>query len=632
MSKSKRSETQAGGQTPAAGAPESHDDEELLHVPKWTSGWRFYLMLGLMVFVLIIFVVPDQFMGLFQSRTDPRSNVYARWNHPSEGQVDVSVRELTTWRREIDDFFYVQGLGRVRFEDEDLIRMLVMIELAEDAGIYVADQELGEAILQGAPGTRGFGTGDVYRSALAQASISAAQYETTLRKVMIANRFQGMLAAAIGFPDMEEVEETWKQNHPQFAFDYVALKTADLMSDPAVAVPSDEELKEWYDGLEDFELQQKFRADFSPETIRADVAVFYTDAETPEALLAAFPDEEDLDPEEQAQEYYNLWTHVRFKRPEQKEDEAEARNRLYFPFEEVEEAARKEAPVYNALEAWRASLAERAADGETIDFAAEAAEYGLAVQPADEGLTIEEWRTADAWGGDFVANAVSTADRTSGVPRAVTVQEDGLYLVRVTERVPSQAPAFTDARDRVAEEWQKVKVGELAVERLTAVRDSLAERPAELGPDEPWNPTVDHDAFAAAVQAAGYELRKKDWYDPRAEMSMTVVSEDPVKQFFRFNPLLLSYEADVVPPAELSFQGDHAFLIRAYGEREPQQVNIGPNELTALRQQAGGQAIADFSERELSSLKWFRERYDLWINPEFVEDEEPAPEEPAPAS
>ncbi len=632
MSKSKRSATQAGGQTPETGAHDSQDDGEILHVPKWTSGWRFYVMLGLMVFVLVIFVVPDQFIGLFTSRTDPGAAVYARWSHPSDGETTVTIRELTSWRREIDDFFYAQGLGRVRFEDEDLVRMLIMIELAEDAGVYVSDQELGEAILQGAPGTRGFGSGDVYRSALAQASMSAAQYEDTLRKVMIANRFQGLLASAIGFADMADVEATWKEAHPQLAFDYVALRTDDLLDDPAVSVPDDEELKAWYDGLEAFELRQKFNAEFLPETIRADVAVYRTGDEAPQALLSTHSGPPGVDPEEQAQEYYNLWTHVRFKRPEQKEDAAEARDRLYFPYEEVAEDARREAPIYHALDAWRISIGDRLADGETIDFSAEAAALGLQVQPAGDARTVEDWRTDDTWGGDFVANAVSTADRSTGVPRAVTVQEDGLYVVRVTERVPSQAPPFADIRDRVAEEWKKARVGELAVERLTAVRDALAERPADLGPDEDWNPQVDHETFAQAVAAAGLELSKKDWYDPRVAMTTAVVSQDPVKQFFRFNPLLMTYEADVVPPAELSFQGDAAFLLRAYGEREPARVDIDPAELASLRQQAGIEAINDFSERELASLKWFRERYGLWINPEFVQEDEEAAEEPAPAS
>ena len=634
MSKSKRSATRPADPKPdTTAASDSHSDEELLHVPKWTSGWRFYLMLGLMVFVLVIFVVPDQFMGLFTSRTDPGSQVYASWNHPEAGKVDISLRELTSWRREIDDFFYAQGMGRVRFEDSDLVRMLLMMELARENGIYVSDQDLGRAILEGGSGTRGFGSKDVYLGSLAQAGVSAKQYERTLRKVMVANRFQGLLAAAIGFPDMEDVERTWKEAHPQYAFDYVAVAVEDLRSDPAVSVPDDEELKGWYDGLEQFELRQKFGADYTPETIRAHIAAVRADEEPPAALLEAYPAAEDVDPEAQAREYYDTWTHVRFKRAEQKEDAAEARDRLYLPFDEVAETARREAPVYHALGAWRESLVERAGKGETIDFAAEAADLGLSVHPADEARTIEAWRADDTWGGDFLANAVSTADRTTGLPGSVTVQADGLYLVHVAERVPSQPPAFVDARERVVEEWQKQRAGEIAVERLTAVRDGLGERPAELGPDEDWNPTADPDTFAQAVADAGFTLQTKDWYDPRAQMAMPVVSEDPVEQFFLFNPLLTTYQADVVPPAELSFQGDTAFLLRAHGKREPEELDINPNEFAALCGQAGNQAVSDFSERELASLKWFEERYGLWINPEFIETEEtPESEEPVPAS
>ncbi|GEM_PF-1036546 len=295
--------------------PDHHDD--LIVVPKGKSKLQFMLTLGLLLFVLLIFSVGDSLQnamgGLFGGEdTNP---IYLSWTDPTT-QVKHEV-EYEDFRRRFTGLDTLHSIGvfqprhvpegkkRPRVTPEDVGLVLVLDQMASDAGIEVSDGEFQQSLL----GL--FQTAANVTATARQRRLTVPALERLLRDQMRVEKLMIYLnIGATAGADAEKVEALWKEQHPQFAFQYAEVEGAQYMDQALASVPADEELQEWFHAQPLFEQQRHF----TEESFRGLVA--YASLDEPfdaTALLERFPAPEGLDPDVQARSYYNRFNNVRFK-------------------------------------------------------------------------------------------------------------------------------------------------------------------------------------------------------------------------------------------------------------------------------------------------------------------------------
>jgi hypothetical protein len=605
--------------------PREKAPEEVVHVPRWISRWRFVLVLGLMVFVLIIFVVPQQFMDLFRPRAEA-PGPHMVWNDPVRGRVEYSPAEWREEMRKLGSFWTVQGLNaREALTDSNVAYLLVADALAQNAGVAVTDQELARAILQGEPGMfrmQPFLSREIYESSLRRVRVKPSDFEDSLRRILRVTRFDNLLQAATAVPEPAEIERLWKERHQLHAFDLVPVPVADFGDEAEAALPDEAGLAEWYAALENPRVH--FADAWIPERVAAELAGYHGGEEsTPARLLERFPRPEDTDLEALGKAYYDRFAYVRFARPMPTEPPPPGEEMFLsgaYPYEEVAEQALLEARILAATREWLEDLRARLAKGETVDLASEAAELGLVSIVEAEPVAQAGWTERH---GDELASAVFTAP-PSGLAPEVIVGKRGLFIARVLDRQPPSAPPLEAVREQALELWKKEKAAELAKARLGELRAKLAAaeppEPPQGAPEPPpgGEPVkVSAEEFAAAATELGLEPVQQDYFDPLRAADAPADSLPPA-QGFLVSALrgpgyeLYTMETDQVSEPLLDAAGETAWLVRKAGQREPEAADIRPSEVAELEQAAVAANYGELREKVLS-LEVFRERYGLRV-------------------
>ncbi len=301
--------------TSASTSPKGHDD--LIIVPKGRSKTQFFLTLGLLIFVLLIFTVGGSFQtsmgGLFGGEeTNP---VYVAWTDPlTQQRHEVHYDEF---QRRFTGLDTLHGMGafqprhapegkrRPRVSPEDVGLMLVLDQLAEGAGIEVGQRELTEFL------KNAFQTTENMQLLARQRRMTVPALQDLLQKQLRVSKLMGFLAmgASAGAP-AEDVQELWFEQHPQFQFQYTEVEGEQFLAQAESSIPNDEDLLAWFHEQPLFKQQQHF----SEETYEGLVAYAPLDGEFDSTtLLERFPAPEGLDPQVQARSYYNRFNNVRFK-------------------------------------------------------------------------------------------------------------------------------------------------------------------------------------------------------------------------------------------------------------------------------------------------------------------------------
>lgn len=604
---------------PAEGVPVASADDEVVHVPKGKSKLRYLLTLGLMLFVLVIFTVGDQFAGTFSRGPSP-TGTYMTWVHPTAGTQAVSYVDFVNAKRQVEEFFRAQGqrTGREQTEDANITYLLITDRLARDAGMEVARTEIARMLREGQRGLCApFFSKENYLAALSSQDVTPASFESTLAWLVRVTRFEGLTLYAMATPAPSAVEQVWKDQHNEYAFDLVGLKRDDLRSEAALEEPDEAALAAWYDALEAGEKGRLFREHFTPERISAELLSWTPGSPLPTGLLERFPAPEGTDPAVSGRNYYDLFQHVRYLRPEPAAEEGtetaagELQDLLYLPYEDVAAAAADEARVRGALEALLADLRARKSAGETLDLQALAAELGLAHQ--NDGLP----RSVDAW-AEVVDSELVIYLRTPGegnLLRQSVVGSTRLWLGQVLERLPSAPPAFEDVRDVAREAWLDQRSAELARERLAKVYAALLAKagsaPAEGAPEPALVDAADAD-FSAALAEAGLTAQSIDWFDPARDAEAT--DADPARAFLRDGYFpgapLYSLAAGQVAAPQAARDGETVWLVRGRGKREPAELALRPAEYESLRQSALFDGLSKVYER-VNGIEALTARYQV---------------------
>ena len=552
----------------------SHDspahDDDLIIVPKGRSKWQFYSTIGLLLFVLLIFTVGGSVQDVLGGAVggEDTNPVHVSWTDPMtqvrhEVRYDVFQRRFTG----LDTLHAVgafqprhvpEGKRRPRVSPEDAGLVLVLDQMATDAGIEVSDSEFLQFLLSS------FQTSENLRSFARQRRMTVPSFEALLRDHLRVAKLMSFLAmGATAGADSDDVEMLWNEQHPQYAFQYAQVEGAKYLDQARAALPADEDLLDWFHAKPLFQQQ----VHFTEESFSGMVA--YASLDEPfdaTALLERFPAPEGLDPEVQARSYYNRFNNVRFKNevpvedtavpdegepapvdeateeggsedfpapaPQDDEGEAEAAEvaentedtqdviqedvavdsgealvvdepeevPLYKPFEEVSEQCLREAPLHAALTAWFGDLRMRmsaAPEDAPLDFATEAEAAGLTVVRIDEPLTRAQLEEQEGWGGKFLSNQFTYA-LEGDLLSSVILEEGAIIAGQLTSKVARQEPPIDQIREAVGEEWAQEHAVNLAVETLEALRDGLGERPSteEDAADDTADDTAADDTVA----------------------------------------------------------------------------------------------------------------------------------------
>ena len=665
--------------------------DDVVIVPRDRNPMFFLLMIALLIFLLIIFIVPGAMIaavgGGGGGGTEEGIADYLSYQLPIDGQLVTEEMDQGTFidrRMQIDkvvemDPFLLLPLGIIPgrggdLEEEDHARLVFLDRLAEVSGVYVPREDLIEHLKTVV--TRSFqGNLEAYKQyfAASRDRVSSQEFEEELARVLRARRFVTMLSEIPRVADPGWIEETWANERKDRRFEYATLAVEDVAEEVRTEGIEDEALQAWFDEREEFQ-RQAYLTDERRTVSFAVVRDF--DAFDPTALLAKYPTAEGTDPDEQAEDYYSRVFLDRFRfDPEEnvqgpdlpgtegdetgeegessegdaapQEDPVEDDQiKEYLEYEEVAEAAKREAPIYFALQDWSDSLQDRTFAGEEIDFAAEAAELGIEVLTTDS-LTSDELVAFDGFDTEPIANDVRITSE-GNVGSQLIGTEDAIGVFHVDAVEAPEIPPVTEIREEVFEEWVEETAEARALERLNAIRDAFEEFEPEEDEDEafPRQPLTDADgeevpyrradseAFRAACEAAGLTVAVRDWFDRRGPTVADPDATEPAHLYLRGNREGVDAEEGEVLQPGLTTGRDLAILARKDGEREVPLERMSPNDYTTYKARSENSAAGQFrNSLDFASLeeRFGLKLYDSRSDEERARDEAREAGEDAPA-
>ena len=655
------------------GAEETHHTlDEVIDVPTGTSPLKYALMIILVIFLIAIFAINP---STFQSATRGGSESYMTWTVPGQGLSELTGSEFIQEKRKLDSLLKLFRQGNL--EDSDVARYIVLADLAANSGIAVTDGELTERLRDFA---EAFGGKQGLEAYMMRSPGRVTGFQETVRRKMSGDRYLQMILALASHVDPTKVEKGWRESHQEYAYDFVGIEVANLIEDALAEVPDDAALATWLAELSAGE-QSQFN---EPPRISAELVGFLIGGEnTAVGLLARFPEvadvevpdeapdeataepaddaaasdeteseEEEASPEEGdglAKLYYDNVFYLRFARPAPAEGEpALGIAARFLRFEEAKELAEAEAPIYFALKRWLEDVQLREAEGTPVNLALEASELGLSYLPADQAYSRPEWTTVEGWGGPRLGGRIDQLG-PGELGSGLLIETGALFVARQKDRVEAYLPELAAIRDKVVAAWADQRAGEMAVERLVALRDSFAppaeeasddaeeasDEDAEVADAEDVNaedvnaedvdaeevaamlPSATEAEFKEAVAALGLEVARRPYMEQSMLFTLDPDKNDPGHTFIRMRSNLVDLEAGKFAEPGLNPTKERAYLIRAVGKRDPEAWRLSPGDFDQASQMAEYEAQLAFMESNLSDEAIFAE-----VGMELDDDEE----------
>ena len=590
-----------------------HEDD-LIVVPEGQSRLRYLATIGLVLFLLIIFVVADTFQASLTGGGGQEDPVYLTWTDPISGEAQqVLESEFFSTSRNLtimgsfglyfpDSAVYGEAPaprnGAPKPTEEDIASFLVFEDIARDTGVAVSRSEH-VALLKAV-----FGNNAGIQQAAANARMPVEQLEDMIRRIERVSKLRNLMMAAVVVPDSEAIEAQWKEDNPLFKFQVVTTATEPFMDQARSEAPDDEALTTWFHELPIFRQQTLF----TQPTVTPDVAYVPLGEGAgfdPAALLAAYPAPEGTDLEEQARSYHTQNRSTRFRVPADQQQTTIGEDgekivrdtpKLFYDLEEVREQVDYEAPIHAALRALLTDLQDRSSQGEEVDLSAEAAKYGLTFFEGPEGgFEREAVATQEPWGSPLAAGQLIFAEEGSILP-SVLVSEKALSIARSRAKRDREEPPFADIREDVLGMWAEERSKEIAVETLDGVREVLAARPEDVDAAD-WRPEIAIDDLRTLATEAGYSVVERDWLERNSVPNDDFNAATPVQRFLRGNVDMHGLEPGQVAPAVASPAGDEVYLVRLEGKQEQAVDGIGAQTLLQLRGAARSEDRREFGAK-----------------------------------
>lgn len=597
---------------PPAEAHKGLLDEDHLKVPTGIPRWQFVTLVALMIVMLIIFIIPgSSFPGM--GGGGDRNPVAVTWQRPGHGKVEWHEFEVLSSMRQISNALRVDpllglqaGIEINRPERADFVRIMVLDQLASDAGIRITDKDLA-AHIRSSLQFSGASDQDFIQG-VRNLGLDQRSVEETMRRVLRGVRFVQMLGFAAGVPDPAAIEEQWHKEHVELAFDYTSVDVASLRDEARADMPDDAGLEAWFEGLD-----EAAKDAFKTLERRTFEVVRFRDADThpATALLEAFPEDvpEGAEPtpiEDLAQRYYDRVYFVRFQKTDMGEEiEPGQRPAQWYSREEADRQLVAEAPIYFAMQRWLDGLKKRVAEGQgpNIDLLAEATKYGLDHRRVED-VTKEDVAKLDDIGDDILAGQVFGLENDGDLSYGLFASKSGICFVRLISRSEGALPPFAEIRDEVAEKWLEPRMNELALERLRTLREGfesfVPEVPEGQQPDTKRHFKASADAFRTAVEGAGLEFGHRAWLDQRGNTTDDPQWELPAHRFiasFGFSRGFNAMAEDEVAEPSLSADSKTAYLVRKAGQREVPIDHMSPRDFERMKTQSRSSAMFEMAQK-----------------------------------
>ena len=593
---------------PAADAKTAHVEDELIHAPEGRSKTRWLLGVLLVMLLLTTFTVGDEVVKTLTGE-GRGSKAFFRWNHPTEGVKKVTAPDFLTEKQNYNKLFGMLGLNRSGSRDrsdDETAAFLVNSDLAERAGIHITNDELKKYILGH------FVTAQAYQAVRENFRISAKDFEETLRRALCTERYQVLLSSAITVADPAEIEKSWKNQHQEYAFDYVELPVANVMEEAKAKPITPEELKAYYDALP----QARKDSFKTPARLAAEVVgIGIAETVNTELLFAKYPRPKDEDPDLKAKEYYEDFGFSRFRNPHPNFPPGKQPTQadLIKPFDEVKEIAKRESRLYNSLSDWSKAMLDREGKGMEVNLAGEAAALGLGFHKEEAPLEADLWRKL---GVDFIGSYTVASFFDNGATGkllpAVILDETSFSWGRAITKVEPVAQSFDDVKETLRDEMLKKRAVDLAKSKLEALRDKFGTRPAPDDKNAPtFKPEVDAAKFASAAKEAGFEPKLRDFKErfspPPPE------GPAPIDSFLSSQVAAGAYteKAGTVLPAALDFGETTAYLVRVNGLRDGDIGKMKVSDLQQLTSSNAMKAKRDFQMKVFGGTDYLKEHYGL---------------------
>jgi peptidyl-prolyl cis-trans isomerase D len=339
-------------------------------------------------------------------------------------------QRLESLKREYKDLNtnFIQQLNIPQQILEQIIQRSLLLQQAQDMGIDASPEEIRQKIINYPVFQKdgqfiGF---EEYKKILDWNRIPVSQFEESLREEIIIEKLIKVLTAAVTVTD-EEVWQNYRKNNESAKLEYVILETetVELEEEPTV-----KESRAYFEKHKD-----KFQI---PEKREGDMVFFKTEDLKPDISL------EDSEIEEYYQD--NL---AQFQEPE-----TIRVSRIYLPYEGKErELVKTEAQV----------IMEKLRSGE--DFSELAKKYSQDEKAKDGG----DWGSFD-WKRLTEREQDTITGLSAGETSDPLELEDGVVLLKVTEKTAPQPKPFFEVKDKITSILQDKKARELAEERISRLQ------------------------------------------------------------------------------------------------------------------------------------------------------------------
>ena len=526
-------------QNPTPPAADHHDD--LVVVPKEQSKLMYYFILALMLFVLIIFTIGDTFQNAMTGGGgSPDGEVYVTWVDPLTGDEHSMQEKGFMERKQSIQLLMEIGLWspadpeatRGSAEDEDVLLYQVLDQLAADSGMVVSDQEYINTL-------RGAGyTNEILKSVADRFRMDGRKVQAIIKHgLRPAKMLQLLMRSGVTYTDPLAIEATWKENNPEYGFQYIELKREDYVDQARANALPEDELITWLDeqpsgGQQRYQTEPKVRAEVvwvnpgeefdatqllekypaaegtdadarglfyfntarstryryvEPETDEgvddatdaatdetADAATDETaDAATDETADAATDEPADAATDETADAATDETADAATDETPQKPEEP---TKFYYEYDEVKDQAIAEAAIWDAMTTFLEDVRTRMQVPDSdVDWMVEAAALGLTVTSMEQPLERSKIAEMEGWGGRNLSNQLSFAQIDTFVPR-VQVEEGGMVIAKLLEKMEPERKPWEEIKEEVLTQWARANAIELAVDSLQGILEICAER------------------------------------------------------------------------------------------------------------------------------------------------------------
>ena len=388
------------------------------------------LWLVIAAFIVAIFAVWGGAGRLGEARSANTIASVGKVRISADHYHTVLMQRLEQMKKEFKDLDrkFIQQIGVPQQVLEQLIQQTLLLQVAQDLGLEALDEEIRQKIISYPVFQKdgkfiGF---EEYKKILEWNRISISEFEENLRREVILQKVVQVLTASTPVTQ-EEIWENYKNENESAKLEYAFIENDDVELEDE---PGAGEIQKFFE-----ENREKFKI---PEKREGEYIFFKTEDLKSEIELT----------EADIEKYYkdNL---SQFEEPEKVKV-----SRIYIPYEgKEEEMVKAEAEI----------ILEKINKGE--DFGELAIKHSKDEKVSESG----DW-------GYYDWNRLSPQEKekinmlTSGETSLVLELEDGVSLLKVTEKQPAVVKVLEEVKDRIKSILEEEKARALAEEKVVYLR------------------------------------------------------------------------------------------------------------------------------------------------------------------